>query len=333
MRSIAAVALVLGVLVPAFGATTPARAAARPGVTIVNLNLLHGAFCPPETDGCRAPDRVALLMRQLEAAGCPDIVGLQEINQNLSNLLFAARKHVCSGDYRLAFPKRVRNNDTEQILTTLPVRGTKVIKLVGGFRGASRVTLGSPVGPLVVVVTHQDGDPETPSSTGCKICKPPCSVDRSIFDCQTDAAAALADETGGPKAIRVLMGDFNVTSASARYRHLIDAGWTDSFLAAGNAECDPTTGTNCTSGREDKSLEALQDPTTRESERIDFIFVKPHPGCDLAFDRAASTGTGSPGTGLFASAPATNGPGGLAWTSDHTGVAAVLTCNAKGSAP
>ena len=43
----------------------------------------------------------------------------------------------------------------------LPGHGTKVEKLVGGFRTASRVVLTSSLGPLVLVVTHQDGDPES----------------------------------------------------------------------------------------------------------------------------------------------------------------------------
>ena len=65
------------------------------------------------------------------------------------------------------------------MLTTLPITSTKVIKLVGGFRTASRVVLSSDVGPLVLVVTHQDGDREA-LTPGCKICKPPCSKDEPM---------------------------------------------------------------------------------------------------------------------------------------------------------
>jgi endonuclease/exonuclease/phosphatase family metal-dependent hydrolase len=328
MRRLAVVALLFAVLAPAAFATTPSAAAepGAPDVRIVNLNLLHGAFCPPETNGCQAPDRVALLMRQLEDSACPDIVGLQEINRSLSKLVAKARKTVCDGKYDLAFPKDVTGLDTEQVLTTLAIKSTKVIKLKGNFRTASRVVLTSPIGPLVLVVTHQDGDPETPGVTTCQTCVPPCEKDTSVFQCQTDAAAALADETGGPKAVRVLMGDFNVTSASARYQGLIGAGWVDSHLEAGNAECDTATGTNCTSGRDDKSIEALKDPAARESERIDFIFVKPPVRCTVAFDSVTDGDGDSVGTGLFKATPAVGGPGGLTWASDHTAVSADLTC-------
>jgi endonuclease/exonuclease/phosphatase family metal-dependent hydrolase len=328
MRRLAVITIALALAAPAsLAGTGPAGAEpGAPDVHIVNLNLLHGTFCPPETNGCQAPDRVELLARQLEDAGCPDVVGLQEINLNLAKLLDARRDTICRGDYKVLFGGKPKSLDTERVLTTLPVKSTKVIKLKGGFRTASRAVLGSPLGPLVLVVTHQDGDPETPGVTTCQTCIPPCQKDASVFQCQTDAAATLADETGGTKAIRVLMGDFNVTSASARYQGLISAGWIDTHLAAGNAECDPATGTNCTSGRDDKSIEALKDPAARESERIDFIFVKPPPRCTAAFDPVTDDDGDFFGTGLFKATPAVDGPGGLVWSSDHTGVSADLTC-------
>jgi endonuclease/exonuclease/phosphatase family metal-dependent hydrolase len=336
MHRIARLALVLGVLAPAAFASTAvavdaAGAAAKaddaPSVRIVDLNLLHGQFCPPDTDGCQAPDRVALLSRQLEDSKCPEIVGLEEINQNLANLLVKTQKKTCDGKYHLAFPtKKLQSLDTEQVLTTLPIKSTKVIKLVGAFRTASRVVLTSPIGPLVLVVTHQDGDPATPAQVNCKSCKPPCSTVEPIYNCQTAAAAGLADETGGPKAVRVLMGDFNVTPTSGRYASLISAGWIDSHLAAGNAECDGTTGVNCTGGREDKAVEALKDPNARESERIDFLFVKPSSTCDATLDPVSDANGNGLGTGLFEDTPAVNGPGGLVWPSDHTGVSADISC-------
>jgi endonuclease/exonuclease/phosphatase family metal-dependent hydrolase len=333
VRRLAVIAIALAVAAPASLAST-APASAEPGapdVHIVNLNLLHGTFCPPETDGCQAPDRVELLAQELEDAGCPDVVGLQEININLAKLLEARDDTLCEGDYKILFGGKPKSHDTERVLTTLPVKSTKVIDLKGGFRTASRAVLTSPIGPIVIVVTHQEGDPETPSVTTCPTCVPPCQTDTSVFQCQTDAAAALADETGGAKAVRVLMGDFNVTSTSARYQSLISAGWVDSHLEAGNAECDPATGTSCTSGRDDKSIEALKDPAARESERIDFIFVKPPARCTVAFDSAADGDGDFFGTGLFKAIPAVDGPGGLAWASDHTGVSADLSCtkNAK----
>lgn len=54
------------------------------GVAVANLNILHGLACNPPVPGygdqCRIRDRVDLLFRHIEEAGCPDIVTLQEVS-------------------------------------------------------------------------------------------------------------------------------------------------------------------------------------------------------------------------------------------------------------
>jgi endonuclease/exonuclease/phosphatase family metal-dependent hydrolase len=320
------------------GATTivaaPAAAqedgAATEQVRIVNLNLLHGVFCPQETNGCQAPDRVALLMQQLEDAKCPEIVGLQEINANLAKIIGKALPKVCDGDYDVVFSKKPGTLDTERVLTTLPVKSSKILKLTGAFRTASRVVLESPIGPLVLVVTHQDGDPEDkPPSPPCqRTCPPVCQGKVNTLTCQTLMASELANEAGGPRAVRVLMGDFNFTSTNPRYQLLIDDGWTDSYLAAGNPECDGATGVGCTGGRIDDDVETLKDPAATNSERIDFIFVKSGENCVVQFDSPDDANDNGLGTALFGDEPATDGPGGIVWTSDHTGVSADISCGA-----
>jgi endonuclease/exonuclease/phosphatase family metal-dependent hydrolase len=308
------------------GSGAGAEGSADAGVRIVNLNILHGLFCAPETQGCQAADRVDLLAQQLEESQCPEVVGLQEVNLTIAEELDRIRKTVCDGRYKVVFGGKPAGADTERVFTTLKVKSKKVIELVGGFRTASRVVLSSPIGPLVVVVTHQDGDPDTPSTTCLRVCKPPCVPDRGLFDCQTDAAVGLAESAGGPKAIRVLMGDFNVDPTTARYQRVLAGGWVDSHLEAGNAECDPATGTNCTSGREDQDVAALKDPNARESHRIDFIFVKAPARCTVVFDTPDDADGDGLGTGLFFPEPAVDGPGGIVWVSDHTGTTADLSC-------
>ncbi len=53
-----------------------------PDITVANLNILHGFACDPpfpdDGDQCRVQDRIDLLVEHLIAAGCPDIVTLQE---------------------------------------------------------------------------------------------------------------------------------------------------------------------------------------------------------------------------------------------------------------
>ncbi len=80
MRKLFLVALVACSTAGSMVTVSPAPAAPRPaGIRIVNLNLLHGQFCD-DHKFCDGADRVKLLGRQLEAAKCPEIVGLQEIN-------------------------------------------------------------------------------------------------------------------------------------------------------------------------------------------------------------------------------------------------------------
>ena len=334
MRSKAVVTVLAGLIVAVAGSIAPAIPAAAvksaKDVRIVNLNLLHGVFCPPETKFCDGADRVKLLMQQLETAKCPEVVGLQEINGNHAQLLNKAVPKICDGKYSILFGGKPKSLDTERVLTTLPVKSTKVEKLVGGFRTASRAVLTSPLGPLVLVVTHQDGDPEgKPPGPPCKNCPPPCRAKQAtIFACQTVAAAALADDAGNDRAFRVLMGDFNFPSTNARYQGLIADGWVDTYLLAENPECDPATAVGCSSGRDDQSLPSLQDPTKRQVERIDFIFAKAPTNCAVQVDPKSDTHGDGVGTGLWNDEPTTNGLGGLAWTSDHTGVSADLSCGA-----
>ena len=330
MRKLVAAAVVAAAIaMPA--AAAGADEAAPKDVRIVNLNLLHGLFCPPETEACQAEDRVALLMRQLEDADCPEVVGLQEINIVVDKELDKAVPKACDGKYSVAFRGEPGTSDTEQVLTTLPVRSKKILKLVGNFRQASRVVLESDLGLVVVVVTHQDGDPEGgPSGEPCKRCPPPCKqAQAGVFECQTVAAAALADEVGGAKALRVLMGDFNVTPTSARYEGLLADGWIDTHVEAGNSECDPATSASCTAGRDDESIESLKDPSIRQRERIDFIFVKVPERCDLAVDDPTDADGDGLGTGVWHGEPTTDGPGGIVWTSDHTGTSADVSCGGK----
>jgi len=323
---LAVVAIAVGIVaVPAPGAAAPKPA--RDDLRVVNYNLLHGIFCDDGTD-CQAPDRVELFLRQLETARCPEVVGLQEINNNLRAILADRLGDVCDGKYRTVFAESDAN-DGELVLTSLAVKKPEIVDLPGALRTASRVELASPLGPVVVVVTHQDGDKTYPS---CRSdiprhrCPPPCPEGTTHSTCQTILGLRLADRGGGRRAIRVYMGDFNVPPGNPRYQAILDAGYLDSHLAAGNAECDPVTGVECTAGRVDNRIAALKDPSAREQERIDFIFVKAPKGCRAIFDPVTDADGDGLGTGLFAAAPAVGGPGGIVWPSDHTAVSMDMTC-------
>ena len=82
------------------------EAQAKP-VRIVTLNVLHGLFCPSETDYCHAPDRA-------------ELVGLQEIGLRQGELIPEAAEQVCGGRYEVAW-QAVDSADREMVVTTLPI--------------------------------------------------------------------------------------------------------------------------------------------------------------------------------------------------------------------
>ena len=326
------VVLVAGVLVAAAAPAATAGASSAPRVPpgndlrIVTMNILHGIVCPNAPDDRQGDDRIALLGRQLQAAKCPPVVSLEEISERMYGRISAA-PWVNQCKYKVVWHD-MPSTDRELVLTTLPVTNQKLTILAGNFRSAYRVDLRSKLGPLVMVVSHQDGDPEPGDPKPCNPaeCPPECPAEITLSDCQTNQAKAIASEGGGSKTIRVLTGDFNVTAASQRYRSIVAYGWVDSHLAAGNPECDPATGAQCTSGRQDMNTDDLKNPASKETERIDFVFVKAPRSCKVRFDTPKDRDRDGLGTGLFANTPASNGPGGLVYLSDHTGVGADLSC-------
>jgi endonuclease/exonuclease/phosphatase family metal-dependent hydrolase len=313
--------------------TTEAPATRDGDRRLVTLNLLHGVVCM-DGDHCDAPDRVELLARELEAARCPDVVALQEISTWMHDLVRDRAATLCGGRYDVVFPAISGPYvDVEMVLTTLKARGARRVVLAQGFRRALRVTLESRMGPVDLVVTHtgaaSGGDSTgggVPCGTGRQACPRPCDPGGTIVACQITQVAELLDRrpTEG-RAAGLLVGDLNLVPEAPAFATLLHRGWVDSYVAAGNPACDPTTSLGCTSGRDDTSLASLQDPTSRERERIDYALVSPG-ACPPQLDGPDDGDGDGLGTALFAAEPAPGGPGGLAWPSDHVGVAVDLSC-------
>src|SRR6266540_2321007 len=125
-----------------------------------------GAVAVPVTSaGASSAPRVALLGRQLQAAKCPQVVALEEISERTYGRVTAA-PWVKQCKYKIVWHD-MPSIDRELVLTTLPVKSQKLTILAGNFRSAYRVELRSTLGPLVLVVSHQDGDPEPGDPKPC----------------------------------------------------------------------------------------------------------------------------------------------------------------------
>jgi hypothetical protein len=122
-----------------------------------------------------------------------------------------------------------------------------------------------------------------------------------------------------------VVGDLNLVATARPMRALFDHGFIDTYTAAGNRECDRATGAGCTSGKVDTDVAALKDPNGRETVRVDYVLFQPGT-CSPVLGTARDADGDGVGTGLFAAEPAHDGPGGLAFASDHIGVALDLRC-------
>ena len=165
-------------------------------ITVANLNILHGFACDPpvpdDGDQCRVKDRMALLVEHIMAAGCPDIVTLQEnvtvrfvelvppvVVGPLTNTVALIRKHLpvlaaaCGFRYKVVFdPEGVtrpppaelgRGIDEELILTRYPVLHAEVFPLYSPlapffFRHVLFARIAHKIEPVDVFTTHLAAD-------------------------------------------------------------------------------------------------------------------------------------------------------------------------------
>ncbi len=289
-------------------ATAPTTAAVR----IVNQNLLHGTACPAASNRCDLPGRAALFGRQLDRAGCPEVVTIEEANTTTVDALREQAIDHCG--YRVVFDGDP-SQDREVVLTTLRVRGSERLRLAGPLRTAYRVFLASDAGPVEVVATHlASSSDDRPCDS--RTCPSPCTTDDSVNTCQArEILNALAQDPPNPHAVTIIAGDLNARPDEPTISALTDAGLIDTHLAAGNAECDPATGAECTSGRIDDALTDMRDPDSHQTERIDYVFLRPTARCRV----------GRP-TGVFAPQGGPVVDDGLVFPADHSGVEASIRC-------
>lgn len=278
---------------------------------IVNQNLLHGTACPPDSDRCDLPGRAGLFVRQLERAKCPEIIAVEEANTSTERALRAHLPGPCG--YRVVFDGDP-SQDRELFLTTLPVLASDRRKLAGPLRTAYWARFGSDVGAVDVVATHlassSDDRPCDPTT-----CAPPCQATDTLNTCQGREAASFLEEVRGPRSIALLAGDLNAQPGAPTIR-AIGNGLADTHLLIRNPPCTPSAPAQCTSGRIDDSLADMTDRRSRQTERIDYIWLVPSTRCLVVRP-----------TGVFASRGGPRARGStLVFPSDHSGVETTLRC-------
>lgn len=330
-RSFQAMALMV-MLLAGCGDSDPTLSEVIPpsDLTVASLNVLHGINCPPATRQCRLADRIDLLFQWIVREGCPDVVTLQEVSTRVADLVRPRLATVCPFVYEAAyFPTTLRVDD-EMLLSRYPIQHAQVEMLYGGFRSVLWGRIDHPLGQVDVFSTHLASSSDfaqDPCIDGCPSeCVSAGASNRR--DCQAVQLRLFVTAKHGGAAPAVISGDFNEIPGSFVYRQFVERGWVDTHLAAGNGECNASTGENCTAGRQDDALGELESPARNQRQRIDFIFVLPPAAsfpCRTRLDSATDSDGDGVATGLFTGVPnpfaASCGaaPLPICWPSDHIG--------------
>jgi endonuclease/exonuclease/phosphatase family metal-dependent hydrolase len=305
-------------------------------VTLANLNVLHGLFCPPATDSCRRPERTDLLYEWVVRRGCPDVVTFQEVFNPVVPLLSAGAATACPFPYNVVY-EQLNTLDDEMLLSRWPVLDQDVIRLLGNFRTVLWARIDHPIGPVDVFTTHLASGSDGAGNPCGPSCPPECVAAgaATVRQCQAVQVGAFVTAHHDVGTPALVAGDFNEQPGSFVYQHLVGLGWIDTFLAAGNAECVPATGVGCTSGRDDVSLVDLEVPASNETVRIDYTFLVPPaaaPQCSAMLDSPTDDDGNGTATRLFAELPNPADPGcgpapaAICWPSDHVGTEADVDC-------
>ena len=343
-------------------------------VTLANLNVLHGFDCDSQqtdTQQCRVSERIALLREHLIAQECPDIITLQEVinrdfaptaqAQPVESILDLIKGELpnleaaCGFRYQMIYEPlltvALSEVDEELILSRYPVlqTGTRILygplynETTGALIFARHVLharVDHPTGELDIFNTHlASGSDFATRLCGEDFCPKECNRNDTARACQAKQLTLFVDQTRGRNNLALIAGDFNAVTGSSEYLTVTNAGWLDSHLAAGQAECDPTTGLECTSGR-NSSLKDIENPALDLRRRIDYIFVAVPQGkgvCAVSIaDRQQPTIGGIykiESAGLFAGEPnpfaidCGSAPAPLCWASNHSGNQVRLICS------
>lgn len=312
-------------------------------LTVANLNVLHGLFCPSETGFCRLSDRIALLGQWIVERGCPDVIALQEVfdlppTGSMIPEIETQLLNVCPFTYSIVYIRTIGIDDS-LLLSRYPALTSEVQLLYGPFRSVLHARLDHPIGPVDVFSTHlASGSDLAQSPCGTfEACPTECvsAGAATVRQCQAVVLATFVEAVHDVATPGLIVGDFNESPLTFVYNQFVDRGWTDTFLAAGNAECVPATGFGCTSGRADEDLSDLESPDLNQNERIDYIFLTP-PGaassCTAMLDSPSDADADGIATRLFADEPnpfapsCGPAPAPICWPSDHTGVQADVNC-------
>ena len=198
--------------------------------------------------------------------------------------LVAGLPSLCGGVYEAVYDPLNRVDDA-MILTRLPVIAFEVVRLYGGFRNVLRARLEHPLGPLDVFTTHLAAGSDGAQLPCAGDCPAECVAARRHDAPRVSGRAGRASSSKRALDLAtpaVVAGDFNEEPGSFVHAQFTERGWPDTYLVAGNPECDPATGAGCTAGRADDVARrsSSRRRATRSSASTSSSWRRA-PGCDV----------------------------------------------------
>jgi hypothetical protein len=295
--------------------TTTEVAEVKEPVRVITFNALHGLFCPDETDWCKAPDRVAMFGELVEAADCPDLIGLQEVGERLGELIPPLVETLCDGEYTIAWQAVEPPIDREMVLTRLPIVDQGYLDIANFPWEAYWVRVDAPIGPVDFLTTHFASSSNNPPCLPDR-CPPICAEGITTNQCHAVEVADFFENRSGA-VMSIVGGDLNARPGSPTVTTLTDAGFVDAWLASGQPECNPDTHVGCTGGGNQPEPWVGMDTEAGPGYdgRIDFLLVRPGADCEVDYEASG-----------FAHEPRATALNGLYWPADHAGVQANLGC-------
>lgn len=309
--------------------TSAATTADDPDVRVVTFNLLHGLFlgsdCPEETAGCQADARLDMTWDLIEEAGCPEIIGLQEVGPSQQERIPATLPDVCDGSYAVVSADPALPVE-QWVLSSLPVLDSASEPISGISRSIQWVRLDSAIGPVDFITTHFVASIDNLPCTD-ELCGDLCEIGVEAGLCNPVETLDFVERHADPATMTILTGDLNATIDEPRMITLTDAGFADVWTLADNDECDPGDGSNCTSGLSgDGPYAGLDQPANTRDSRIDYVLVRAPDDCRVQVDTPTDGDGDQTPTGMFAGEAFDPPIEGVYWPSDHTGVQADLWC-------
>jgi len=206
------------------------------------------------------------------------VVALQEVISIIAPLSVATLVadnllDVCPEPYTMTF---IQTNgiDDAILLSRYPMLDASVTLLLGGFRHVLHGRLDHPAGPIDLFTTHLASGSDGATNPCGASCPTECVVAgaTTIRECQAEQTALLVETLHDVPEPAFLMGDMNAEPGEFEIDRFTSRGWIDTYLAAGNPECDPGTGVGCTGGRSESQME---ETALNVDERIDYVFLVP----------------------------------------------------------